>query len=74
MTWKTHTAYNLAFNTDLPFFDHLAQIPERRDQFKGYMKSVTASGGTDLKHLLEGFDWASLGEAVVVDVSFRSQP
>ncbi|KAB5575394.1 putative O-methyltransferase, partial [Coniochaeta sp. 2T2.1] len=67
-TARTHTAYNLAFQTDLPFFDHLAQQPERHRQFAGYMQSVTASQGTSLKHLISGFDWESLGDALVVDV------
>ena len=67
---KNETAYNIAFDTDLPFFDHLSQIPGRTERFAGYMKSVTNSEGTDVKHLLSGFDWASLGKAKVVDVSF----
>jgi 6-hydroxytryprostatin B O-methyltransferase len=65
---KTETAYNIAFDTDLPFFDHLATVPKRTEQFAGYMKSVTSSEGTDLKHLVSGYDWASLGKATVVDV------
>lgn len=35
------------------------------------MKSVQASHGTSLKHLLNGFDWEGLGEAVIVDVHLR---
>ncbi|KAK5988368.1 O-methyltransferase aurJ [Cladobotryum mycophilum] len=66
---KTETAYNVAFNHDLPFFDHLSQSPTLTAQFSGYMKSVTSGQGTDLVHLLKGFDWASLPEdALVVDV------
>ncbi|KAH8695143.1 sterigmatocystin 8-O-methyltransferase [Talaromyces proteolyticus] len=65
---KNETAYNIAFDHDLPFFDHLAQDPERTRQFSGYMKSVTNSEGTDLKHLVAGFDWAKLGKATIVDV------
>jgi 6-hydroxytryprostatin B O-methyltransferase len=37
-------------------------------QFAGYMKNVTASSATSLKHLLSGYDWASLKDATVVDV------
>jgi 6-hydroxytryprostatin B O-methyltransferase len=62
------TAYNIAFDTDLPFFDHLALDPEKTKQFAGYMKNVTSSQGTSMEHLLRGFPWASLGEATVVDV------
>ena len=65
---KSQTAFNVAFQTDLPFFQHLAGNPERTQQFAGYMKSVTNSEGTHVKHLLAGFDWASLGQATIVDV------
>ena len=68
---KNETAYNLAFDTDLPFFDHLALDSEKMKQFAGYMKNVTSSEGTSIEHLLRGFDWANLDEGIVVDVRFR---
>ncbi|KAL2863146.1 O-methyltransferase-domain-containing protein [Aspergillus lucknowensis] len=64
----TQTAYNIAFNTDLPFFKHLGQQEERHRQFAGYMRAVTASQGTHLKQLVECWDWTSLGRGLVVDV------
>lgn len=64
-----HTAYNIAFDTDMPFFKHLSQQPERHRQFAGYMRAVTASQGTQLKQLVEAWDWASVGRGLVVDVS-----
>jgi 6-hydroxytryprostatin B O-methyltransferase len=66
---KNQTAYNIAFDTDLSFFDHMAQSPERSKQFAGYMKSVTSSPGVNMQHLLNGFDWQALGAATIVDVS-----
>lgn len=66
---KTETAYNAAFDTGLPFFQHLSQFPDRTRQFSGYMKSMTNSPGNRLKHLVNGYDWTALGEALVVDVS-----
>ncbi|KAH8585876.1 putative sterigmatocystin 8-O-methyltransferase precursor, partial [Bisporella sp. PMI_857] len=51
---KTQTAFNLAKNTE--------------KKFSLYMKNVTASEGTKIDHLVHGFDWASLGDATVVDV------
>lgn len=66
---KNETAYNVAFDTDLPFFDHLRTIPEKTKQFASYMKNVQNSEGTALRHLLNGYDWVSLGKATVVDVS-----
>jgi 6-hydroxytryprostatin B O-methyltransferase len=65
---KTQTAFNLARNTELSFFDYLAQTPELRKKFAMYMKNVTASEGTKIEHLVNGYNWASLGEAIVVDV------
>ncbi|KAM0545987.1 hypothetical protein ACHAPJ_011099 [Fusarium lateritium] len=65
---KTHTAYNVAFDTDVSFFQHLKQFPEREKHFAGYMKSVASNRGTHLRHLVNGFDWAALGKATVVDV------
>ncbi|CEJ55408.1 hypothetical protein PMG11_01669 [Penicillium brasilianum] len=64
----THTAYNAAFDTDVSFFKHLGQQPERHRQFAGYMRAVTESQGTGLKQLVDGWDWAGLGNALVVDV------
>lgn len=67
---KTETAYNIAFNHDLPFFDHLSQSPVMTKQFSGYMRSVTDGQGMDLSHLVNGFDWASLPDkSLIVDVS-----
>nr|QKG86290.1 O-methyltransferase [Aspergillus sp. FM242] len=73
---KNQTAYNVAFETDLPFFDHLATLPERSKQFANYMKNVQNSQGTAIHHLLQGYDWAALGEATIVDAHnfFEDQP
>lgn len=67
-TDKTQTSYNIAFDTRLPFFDHLNTMPDRTRQFANYMKQVTNSETMSIEHLLNGYDWASLGEAIVVDV------
>lgn len=66
---KNETAYNVAFDTDLPFFEHLNTNPRRVQEFAGYMKNVQQSEGTSLRHLVQGFDWAALGKGTVVDVS-----
>jgi 6-hydroxytryprostatin B O-methyltransferase len=66
---KNETAYNIAFDHSLPFFDHLSQNAERTKQFSGYMKSVTSSQLGDLNHLVNGFEWSKLPQdATVVDV------
>ena len=67
---KDQTAFNVAARTDVPFFDYFAKSSELSSQFASYMRSVQASSGTSLRHLLTGYDWAKLDEgAVVVDVS-----
>ena len=64
------TAYNIAMDTDLSFFDHLKSSPELGKEFGAYMKSqASAFTGTSVDFLSRGFDWASLEEATVVDVS-----
>ena len=67
---KDQTAWNVAAQTDLPFFDYFAKSSQLSSQFASYMRSVQASSGTSLQHLLTGYDWAKVDEgAVVVDVS-----
>lgn len=64
------TAYNIAFNTDLPFFDHLGRDEAKMDEFAKYMRSVRSSEAVDLKHLVVGFPWQDIRDGgVVVDVS-----
>lgn len=70
-TMRTYeTAYNLAFDTDLPFFDHLSRDEARMGEFARYMRNVRSSEGVDLKHLVAGFPWQDIRDGgVVVDVS-----
>ncbi|GIJ86455.1 hypothetical protein Asppvi_005344 [Aspergillus pseudoviridinutans] len=71
-TKKTETAFNLSLNTDRPFFDYLSSSPEFTQRFSGYMKNVAKGEATNVKHLVQGYDWASLGKATVVDVGGSS--
>lgn len=66
---RNQTAFNIARNTDRTFLDYVNQDPDLSKKFAAYMKNLLSSEGTSLRHLLNGFDWASLGEATVVDVS-----
>ncbi|OJJ05843.1 hypothetical protein ASPVEDRAFT_138962 [Aspergillus versicolor CBS 583.65] len=65
---RTHTAHNMANDTDLPFFEHLAQHPERKAHFENLMKAAGSARHLSTEHTIAGFDWAGLGEATVVDV------
>ncbi|KAF2166409.1 hypothetical protein M409DRAFT_54760 [Zasmidium cellare ATCC 36951] len=69
---KTETAFNIALDTDLPFFDYLNKTPDFRKRFAGYMQCVTSTQGTAIEHLIEGFDWASVGNGLVVDIGGSS--
>ena len=66
---KTETAYNVAFETDLPFFEHLNTDPKRVKEFAGYMKHIQQSEGSALRHMVQGYDWAAIGKGRVIDVS-----
>ncbi|RWA03416.1 hypothetical protein EKO27_g11691 [Xylaria grammica] len=65
---KNETAYNVAFSTEKPFFDHLALDAANMAEFAGYMRNVTTSEAMDVKHLVNGYQWADLGRGPVVDV------
>ncbi|KAF1952271.1 S-adenosyl-L-methionine-dependent methyltransferase [Byssothecium circinans] len=68
-TTKNHTAFNAAFNTELPFFDYVKATPGLPELFAGYMRSMGQRPSGRLQHLVDGFDWARLERgAVVVDV------
>ena len=63
------TAYNIMRDTDLPFFDFLKSRPDLGAEFDAYMESLAVvRSGTRIDYLLQGFDWADLGAAVVVHV------
>lgn len=67
---KYETAYNQAFKTDLPFFDHISRDEARMAEFAQYMRNVRSSEAVDLKHLRAGFTWQDVPDGgVVVDVS-----
>jgi hypothetical protein len=67
-TAKHETAFNVAFDTELPFFDYVKAKPGLAEMFAGYMRSMGQSESGRLQHLVDGFDWTALGEASIVDV------
>jgi 6-hydroxytryprostatin B O-methyltransferase len=67
---NNETAYNAAFDTELPFFDHLSQDKTRMDAFARYMQSVRSSEAVALRHLVEGLDLRDIpAGGIFVDVS-----
>jgi 6-hydroxytryprostatin B O-methyltransferase len=71
-TAPNETAFNAAFNTDLPMYEYIAKQPELYKLFGRLMDGQARSPACDVKHLVNGFDWASLGKATVVDASSLS--
>ncbi|KAI6280403.1 hypothetical protein MCOR14_007684 [Pyricularia oryzae] len=66
---KSQSAFNLALDTPLPFFDHMRKDQQLTALFSNYMRSVTCSRLWSLDHAVEGFDWASLPNgAKIVDI------
>jgi 6-hydroxytryprostatin B O-methyltransferase len=69
------TAYSVANGTDLSFFAHLKANPRLQKSFEDYMKSRAVSHtGSRAEYLLDAFNWNSLGNAKVVDVSAMASP
>ena len=67
---SNETAYNVAFDTDLPFFEHISRDEAKVGEFAAYMRNVRNSQGIEIQHLLAGFTWKDIRDgAVVVDVS-----
>lgn len=63
------TAFNVAYDTDLPFFDYLGRDKDKMDEFARYMKNVRSSEAVALKHLVAGYSWKNVADGgLVVDV------
>lgn len=69
-TDNTHTPFNLAFGSNLPFYQEIPRHPEYQRNFHNYHTWIANTTNiSDLKHLVNSFDWSGLGKATVVDVS-----
>lgn len=65
---KDKTAFNVAFDTPLPMFAWLKSNPEHANRFGRLMYAMHSSPAYDVRHLVDGYPWAELGEVKVVDV------
>lgn len=67
----SETAYNLAFNTSLPFQSACEQRSKLQRQWPAYLRYA---GDVDdsVTEVLTRLDWLSLGNACIVDVSLRA--
>jgi 6-hydroxytryprostatin B O-methyltransferase len=65
---KNETAFNVAFDTPLPMFAWLKGEPENSERFGRLRGSMKAAPVYSVQHLVNGYNWASLGHGKVVDV------
>ncbi|RDA89826.1 hypothetical protein CP533_6954 [Ophiocordyceps camponoti-saundersi (nom. inval.)] len=67
---SNQTAYSIAFNTDVSFFESLSKRKGLVDEFARYMRALQLSSGLRHQQLVKGLDWPKLfGEkAHIVDV------
>ncbi|KAL2349851.1 O-methyltransferase [Cryomyces antarcticus] len=64
----SQTGFNLGFNVEVPMFVEIGKDPARAKRFGGGMTSLTGGEGYEVEYLVDGYPWAELGEATVVDV------
>ena len=64
------SGFSMANETTLSIFQFLGQHPERAKRFGSGMRFFTKDDSWDLKHLVSGFDWASVDHpgVTVVDM------
>lgn len=63
------TAFNLALGTPDPLFTFLSKSPDRFDRFNLGQSGISQTGSRSAKQAVVSFDWASLGDGTIVDVS-----
>ena len=66
------TGFNLALGTQDPLFTFLSKNPERFDRFNLGQSGISQTGSRSAKQAIVSFDWASLGNGTVVDVSAKT--
>ncbi|KAK0640600.1 O-methyltransferase-domain-containing protein [Cercophora newfieldiana] len=64
----TETSVNLTNGQSLPWFDYLQQDPVLNKRYNLAMQSHGGAAGYAVELVVQGYDWASLGEATVVDM------
>ena len=64
------SAYNVAFDTRTRFVSECEQHPKLQRQWHAYQQYGIGDVDASIKEALRRLDWASLGHAVIVDVSF----
>ncbi|KAL8794412.1 MAG: hypothetical protein Q9195_002999 [Heterodermia aff. obscurata] len=60
--------FNIAHSTDTTMFDEIARHHDRDQRYADAMTYIANGIGLEHHHIVNGYDWASLGEGTVVDV------
>lgn len=63
------TAFNYAFDTDKYLYGYFEENQGIRERFSNTMAWAATSDAMSHRHVLAGYDWASLGEGTIVDVA-----
>ncbi|MCJ1246390.1 hypothetical protein MMC30_003597 [Trapelia coarctata] len=69
-----HSAYSLAHNIYDNPFDVWEKDPQRAKQFADGMSFIRSDPGFDPKHLINGYDFASVGQGIFVDIGGSHGP
>ena len=68
----SHTAFNVASGARSSFFDEIAKSPSRTQKFADAMSFFHKMPGFEPRHVINAYDWASLGSPLVVDIGGSS--
>jgi 6-hydroxytryprostatin B O-methyltransferase len=63
------TAHNIAFGHNVAYFDFISDDTDKAIEFARTMQAVSNTDSFNNYHLVESFDWSSLGDGLIVDVS-----
>lgn len=63
-----YQGFAVANNTENSFFNELGRDPERARRFAGAMSLFSSTPALSPCHLMEGYPWSALDDAVVVDI------
>ncbi|KAI0858548.1 O-methyltransferase-domain-containing protein [Xylaria cubensis] len=63
-----NTAHNLAFNHCVSFMEFVSQDVCRSVEFAKSMKAMSSTGFYDTSHLVDSYDWSSIGDGLIVDM------
>ena len=73
-TLPSHSAFNLAYGTSMPFIDYMRQSPSLSKSFSSFLRATQSVEANSFRHLMNSFDWESIGSGVIVEVTLPVLP